>query len=43
MEMKLHFENEKKRKDNENWGMVTEKKIAVCKTARRAHSQKNKF
>ena len=33
MERKAH-------KNNENWQMVNEQKKVVCKTARRAHSQK---
>ena len=50
--MKVYLEIEKKvyenignwERNNENWEMVekkTKKKKAVCKTARRAHSQKN--
>ena len=40
MEIIVHLEIGKKvHKNNENWGMRRKKKV-VCKTARRAHSQK---
>jgi hypothetical protein len=40
MKIKVHLEiGEKVHENNENWGLADEKK-AVCKTARRAHSQK---
>ena len=51
MEIIVHLEIGKKvHKNNENWEMVEKskmtdnrwKKKVVCKTARRAHSQKNK-
>ena len=42
MEIIVHLEIGKKvHKNNENWGMRRKKKV-VCKTARRAHSQKIK-